>query len=187
MGRLGFAAVFAIILGADAALADPSPYAGSQAREIKALSKAEVSDLLAGRGAGMALPAELNHYPGPRHVLDLADDLDLSAQQEAETQRLFEQMRAEAVPLGEAVVARETELEQMFASSAADEDALRAVVAEAARLRGELRFTHLKYHLAMRRLLRPEQVAAYDAARGYGAGDGSPHESEGHGGGMKHH
>jgi Spy/CpxP family protein refolding chaperone len=91
---------------------------------------------------------------------------------------LFEHMLAEAVPLGEAVVAREAELEQLFASGAANEGTLRALVAEAARLRGELRFTHLKYHLAMRRLLSPEQVAAYDAARGYDAG---------HGGGAHHH
>ena len=50
----------------------PSPYAGQQARQVKALSKAEIEGLLAGRGLGYAKAAELNHYPGPRHVLDLA-------------------------------------------------------------------------------------------------------------------
>ena len=52
-------------------------------------------------------------------------------------------------------------------SGAADGDTLRAVVTETAWLRGELRLTHLNYHLMMRRLLSPEQVAAYDMARGY--------------------
>jgi Spy/CpxP family protein refolding chaperone len=161
----------------------PSPYAGLEGRGIKALPEAEIADLLAGRGAGMALAAELNRYPGPRHVLDLADELGLTPGQEAETRRLFERMRSEAVPLGEALAAKEAELERLFASGAAGEGALRAVVTEAARLRGELRLTHLKYHLTMRRLLSPEQVAAYDAARGYGTGHGAGGR---HGGAHRH-
>ncbi len=150
---------------------------------LDALGDLLLADLLAGRGAGMALPAELNRYPGPKHVLELADELGLSREQEAETRRLFERMRSEAVPLGEALVAKETELGWLFASGAADEDALRAIVTEAARLRGELRLAHLRYHLVMRRLLSPEQVAAYDAARGYSAG----HGASGHHEGAHHH
>jgi Spy/CpxP family protein refolding chaperone len=161
--------------------AGPSPYAGMEGRGIKALSESEIADLLAGRGAGMALPAELNQYPGPRHVLELAAELELSPGQDAETRRLFARMQSEAVTLGEAVIAREAELERLFASGTADEGTLRAAVAETAQLRGELRFTHLKYHLAMRRLLTPAQVAAYDAARGYAPG--SHHGTGGHGAG----
>ena len=181
-GRL-LAAAFVAALGAGSVSAEPSPYAGLEGRGIKALPEAEVADLLAGRGAGMALPAELNRYPGPVHVLELAGQLGLSREQEAETRSLFERMRSEAVPLGEALVAKEAELERLFASGAADEGALRAVVREAARLRGELRLTHLKYHLVMRRLLTSEQVAAYDAARGYSGG----HGASGHHGGAHHH
>jgi Spy/CpxP family protein refolding chaperone len=172
--------IFAAVLVAGAASAEPSPYTGLKARGIKALPEAEVGDLLAGRGAGMALPAELNHYPGPKHALELAARLGLSPEQEAETEGLFARMRAEAVPLGEAVLAREAELERLFASGAADEATLRVLVAEAARVRGELRFTHLKYHLAMKRLLSPAQVAAYDDARGYAAGHGGRHGGQVH-------
>ena len=32
---------------------------------------------------GLALAAELNGYPGPSHVLELADKLELSAEQRA--------------------------------------------------------------------------------------------------------
>ena len=46
-----------------------SPYAGMQARPVKALSDQQIADLKAGRGMGLALPAELNGYPGPSHVL----------------------------------------------------------------------------------------------------------------------
>jgi Spy/CpxP family protein refolding chaperone len=63
-------------------------------------------------------------------------------------------MQAEAMSLGAAIVTREAELDQLFALGTAKEAAVRALVAEIARLRGELRFTHVKYHIAMRRLLQ---------------------------------
>ena len=47
--------------------------------DIKSLSQDEQSALLAGRGMGLARPAELNGYPGPTHVLELAAQLDLNA------------------------------------------------------------------------------------------------------------
>ena len=58
-----------------------TPYAGMKTRTIKALSEKQVSDLNAGRGMGLALAAELNGYPGPSHVLELADKLELSSDQ----------------------------------------------------------------------------------------------------------
>ena len=42
----------------------PSPYAGEQGREIKALSTKDIDDLTQGRGMGLAKAAELNRYPG---------------------------------------------------------------------------------------------------------------------------
>jgi len=48
-----------------------------------------------------------------------------------------------------------------------DEGSLRTAVNEAARLRAELREAHLRAHLATRLVLTPEQVARYDALRGY--------------------
>jgi hypothetical protein len=47
------------------------PYAGLEARSTKALSEKQTADLRAGRGMGLALPAEPNDYPGPDHVLGL--------------------------------------------------------------------------------------------------------------------
>jgi hypothetical protein len=76
----------------------PQPYAGLEGRPIKALSEQQIADLRAGRGMGLALAAELNGYPGPMHVLELADALDLSGQQRAKMQELFAAMKAEAIP-----------------------------------------------------------------------------------------
>jgi dienelactone hydrolase len=47
-----------------------------QARPIKAPSDQQIADLQAGRGMGLALPAELNGYPGPSHLLELSDKLE---------------------------------------------------------------------------------------------------------------
>ena len=52
-----------------------TPYAGLQQRPVKALSDQQLADLRAGRGMGLALAGELNGYPGPLHVIELADQL----------------------------------------------------------------------------------------------------------------
>ena len=94
----------------------PAPYAGQQTREIKALSGDEQADLLAGKGMGLAKAAELNGYPGPAHVLELAGDLALSAEQRARTQAVWQAMDARARALGQQVVDAERELDALFAS-----------------------------------------------------------------------
>ena len=89
--------VFAAAFATSATLAQHAqPYAGQQTRAIKALSDAEVDDLLAGRGAGLARAAELNGYPGPMHVLEHAQALKLTPQQRAATEALMAPMRAAA-------------------------------------------------------------------------------------------
>jgi Spy/CpxP family protein refolding chaperone len=153
----------------------PSPYAAQATVAIKALSPAEVDDLLAGRGMGFAKAAELNHYPGPRHVLDLGEPLALTPGQRVRTERLFAGVQAAAQELGRRLVAAEAGLDALFAAGRADEAALARQVGEVARLQGELRATHLSAHLEMRRILAPEQVALYDRLRGYApAADGAP-------------
>src|ERR1700733_4313505 len=82
-------------------LADnPTPYAGQQDRTIKALSDDDLAGLLKGDGMGFAKAAELNGYPGPKHVLDLADRLNLTAGQRQRVQAIFEKMSLSAKPLG---------------------------------------------------------------------------------------
>lgn len=144
-----------------------TPYAGLEARAVKALSDQQVADLRAGRGMGLAVAAELNGYPGPLHVLQLADHLALTPDQRARTQALFDRMRAEAVPLGERIVAEETALDRLFAERRITPDALAAATARIGAAQGELRATHLRYHLAMMDLLTPDQVGRYIERRGY--------------------
>lgn len=145
------------------------PYAGMEAREVKALSPQEVADLRAGRGMGLALPAELNRYPGPMHVLELADPLRLSAEQRRRMEGLVGAMRAEALPLGERVIEAEGALDRLFATAQATPAAVTEASAAVGAARGSLRAAHLRYHLATRDALTPEQIGRYEELRGYTA------------------
>src|SRR5881227_2554415 len=108
-----------------------TPYAGMQTRPIKALSEQQVADLGAGRGMGLALAAELNGYPGPSHVLELADKLELSADQRGRIKALFDSMKAEAVPLGSKLIEQEADLDKQFATRTVTPESLKAATAAA--------------------------------------------------------
>src|SRR5437764_5080020 len=114
------------------------PYSGLEARPIKALSDQQIADLKAGRGMGMALAAELNGYPGPLHVLELAEPLQLTDEQHQRMRELTEQMKAEAVPAGEKLIARERALDQAFASQSITPVTLSALTAQIGETQGEL-------------------------------------------------
>lgn len=145
-----------------------SPYAGMERRAVKALSDQQISDLKAGRGMGLALPAELNGYPGPLHVLELGDKLDLTADQRAKVQGLFDAMKAETMPIGERIIAGETELDRLFAEKRITPENLKASTASIAATQGELRAAHLRYHLSTLEVLNSHQVQLYGKLRGYG-------------------
>jgi Spy/CpxP family protein refolding chaperone len=139
-----------------------------QTRPIKGLSEQQVADLQAGRGMGLALAAELNGYPGPVHVLDLADNLDLSPDQRAKIQELFASMKQEALPLGSKLIEQEADLDQQFAGHVVTPASLKSATAAIAFTQGELRETHLKYHLSTVAVLTEGQRQRYSQLRGYG-------------------
>ncbi len=146
-----------------------SPYAGMQTRPIKALSNEQVADLKAGRGMGLALSAELNGYPGPAHVLELADKLDLSADQKNRVKQLFDSMKTEAVPLGAKLLAEEMALDQQFAGHSVTPESLKEATMQIGVTQAELRNTHLKYHLQTLQILSSAQMQHYSMLRGYGS------------------
>jgi hypothetical protein len=152
-----------------------SPYAGMQERSIKALSEQQIADLKAGRGMGLALPAELNGYPGPVHVLELSDQLGLSVEQKARVQSLFDSMKAEAVPLGAKLLEQEAALDQQFASRSVTPESLKVATAAIGATQGELRDIHLKYHLQTAQILSAEQMQHYSMLRGYGSDSQTQH------------
>lgn len=144
-----------------------SPYAGLQQRAVKALSNQQVADLRAGRGMGLALAGELNGYPGPSHVLELADQLQLTQEQRQRMQQLFDAMKAEAIPVGEKLIVQESALDREFAEQRITPDALVRLTAQIGDTQGQLRAIHLKYHLTTADLLSMHQQHRYAELRGY--------------------
>ncbi len=162
-----------------------SPYAGQEARGIKALSQDDIEGLLAGAGTpfgGMAKPAELNGYPGPRHVLDAYDagEFQLTNEQHKQIEALYEEMRSEAIELGEKIIDIEKGIDDAFTGKTITNAFLQEKVKESADLYGQLRVVHLKYHLSMVEILTPQQVEKYNELRGYTSGDPCENIPEGH-------
>lgn len=156
---------------------EPSPYMGEELRSIKSLSVHEVQSLLRGDGMGLAKAAELNHFPGPKHVLEVADELELSPSQRAETEALFDEMRRNAKALGEKLVLAESRLDREFETGSVNAKSLDTALSEIGKLRARLRFIHLEAHLQQKRILSPHQVKKYDTVRGY---DRSSHDHRKH-------
>lgn len=171
MTRLPFV-IALLLLAANAAAAqqhqhEQSPYAGLESRDIKSLSQEQIQQLRNGDGMTLALAAELNHYPGPRHVMELAGELALSLRQQDQVRGIEQSMREKAVALGTTIIEKERQLDRAFAKRRITEDELRDLTREIARLEAELRYAHLSAHLDVRRMLTDAQVAKYDELRGY--------------------
>jgi Spy/CpxP family protein refolding chaperone len=182
MSHLSIATLAMLVLSfpAQAQHAPASPYAGWEHRSVKALSDQQIADLRAGRGMGLALPAELNGYPGPVHVLEMGDQLRLTKEQRTRVQELHAAMIAEAIPLGERLIAQETDLERQFATRSVTPASLQAATEEIGATQGALRLAHLRYHLSTLSVLTSEQVRQYGELRGYQAWESPGHGSNRH-------
>ena len=158
---LAFAAITAV---ADhpQRVADPPPL-----WSIKALSSDEISQLERGGGFGHGRAAELNHYPGPGHVLDLADELGLEPDQVARLSAIEARMRAETAPLGARMLEQQRQLETSFARGTAEPDRIHVLSQAMAGTEAELRASHLTAHLEARAVLSGEQLARYEFLQGY--------------------
>lgn len=173
------AAFAALILTAAPVWATDAPYAGMHERGIASLSDADIAALEAGEGWGLALPAELNGWPGPRHVLDMDAALGLTDVQRGQVERLFGLMQAEAQRIGGNYIDAEQALDAAFDDPSLDPVVLAGLVVAATNALGELRMIHLAAHIETRQILTPEQIEMYNTQRGYGAGAHGGHANHG--------
>jgi hypothetical protein len=153
-----------------------SPYREELSSGIRGFTSKEIDDLREGRGMGLAKAAELNGYPGPRHVLDAVDagQFRVSPEQLQRVRQLFDGMSRESRRLGATILEEEQALEAAFRAASIDATELQGRVARIAILQGELRAVHLKTHLETRALLSDHQIERYNQLRGYGdSGAGS--------------
>jgi hypothetical protein len=145
----------------------PSPYAAQIDEPLKALSAEEQSALLDGQGMGLAKAAELNGYPGPKHVLELAEQLALSDDQRRDSRALFERMRTAARREGAALIEAERALDRLYASRAATRERVDEQLHRIEAVRARLRGVHLDAHLEQAALLDPHQLHRYAMLRGH--------------------
>jgi len=147
-----------------------SKYTEQENRIIKSLSPEDVKSLQTGTGdafGGMAKLAELNGYPGPRHVLDLANELKLSNEQEAKITTIYDNMKKKAVDLGQKIVNVEKIANGEFINETITDSQIKQLIFKSSEIYGQLRYAHLSTHLKMLDILSPEQVNLYNNLRGY--------------------
>ena len=147
-----------------------SPYVGQTSRTIKALSDEEVSDYLSGKGMGFAKAAELNGYPGPLHVLELSEQLGLSAAQKERTEAIFARMLDRAKATGKLLVEEERKLDELFAARTISPSVLHQTLDAIASLQRQVREIHLQAHLEEAEVLNEAQALQYWHLRGYAGG-----------------
>lgn len=166
-----------------------SKYVGQEKREIKSLSEQDIEELKKGSGWGLAKAAELNGLPGPKHLLEMKREIELTSDQEKQIKKVYESMNTQAVQLGYELIALERELDSHFANRTIDERILRDLLDRIARTYGELRFIHLSAHLRTPDILSRAQIEQYNKLRGYTTDDPCLNIPEGHDPEMwkKHH
>ena len=140
-----------------------TPAAAEQAAHHACLDQ-ERKALERGEGFGMAMVADRNGYPGPRHVLEWQSELRLSPGQQAAMKAIYDEMNRQAVTQGRHVLRAEEKLGEMFAQNQPEQE-LRAQSARIDSLHANLRWIHLRAHIAARKLLTPEQLTAYHQLR----------------------
>jgi Spy/CpxP family protein refolding chaperone len=146
-------------------------HAGQATPEIKSLSATEVQGYLEGREMGLAKAAELNGYPDPAHVLELATQLQLTPHQRSKAEHLKRSVRV-AARLGHWLVEAERRLNLVFAKGEADDEKITVLVRQIGGLEAEIRLVHLRADIDMRKVLTADQIKKYEQERGMAGAHG---------------
>ena len=158
----------------------PSAYVSLLDSEIRGLDQDTIEGYLTGKGLGQALPAELNGYPGPRHTIDMAEELELTEEQLAQVQALFDDMQSAVIPLGKKYLESVAELELAFREGTITDEYLQSQLENITGIEAQMRYVHLSTHLATIDILNHDQIMQYNMMRGYG--DGMDHAQHQNGG-----
>ncbi len=156
---------------AESASSHVSKYAGQENRNIKSLSHDDIDQLRNGKGWGLAKAAELNGMPGPAHLLEMKEEIQLSEDQKKQVEKLFAEMNEQAIPLGLRLIKLESRLNKSFENRSINKDKLKSLLNAISEIHAELRYVHLSAHLKTPHILTDEQIAQYNSLRGYSSGD----------------
>lgn len=118
-----------------------------------------------GSGAGVAMYADLNGYPGPKHILEMEHQLNLNLGQIRAIETVLDEMSEQARAKGKTIVKKEQELNALFRTGTAELEAVSRLATDIGRLRGELRAIHLTAHIHAKQILTDEQTRRYNELR----------------------
>tara|TARA_B100001939_G_scaffold271114_1_gene238849 strand:- start:490 stop:987 length:498 start_codon:yes stop_codon:yes gene_type:complete len=136
-------------------------------RLIKSLSAKDIEDLTLGNGMGLAKAAELNGYPGPKHVLEMQEQLFLEKEQLTSINQIFEKMKSQAKSQGQILISLEKELNDYFSNTTITNDNLEKTLKKIAEAKSNLRYIHLSAHIKTTEILSNNQIKKYNQLRGY--------------------
>ncbi len=157
-----------------------SKYKGQEHRAIKSLSEEDIQELRSGGGWGLAKAAELNGVPGPVHLLQMKAEIPLTPEQIKKIEELYASMNQKAVRVGTQLIELEGTLNAHFAERTITEEILQNLLEKIGQTRTQLRYVHLATHLKTPAILTSEQIARYNALRGYASDDLCANIPEGH-------
>jgi Spy/CpxP family protein refolding chaperone len=158
---------FSFLLIADEKESHKSNYMGEINRLIKSLSAKDIEDLTLGNGMGLAKAAELNGYPGPKHVLEMQEQLFLEKEQLTSINQIFEEMKSQAKSQGQILISLEKELNDYFSNTTITNDNLEKISKKIAEAKSNLRYIHLSAHIKTTEILSKNQIKKYNQLRGY--------------------
>jgi Spy/CpxP family protein refolding chaperone len=193
------------LLAGPASAQEPAPHSGGQHRMqgqgnqagmqqaggmgggmLGGMNDAEKEALKAGQGLGAGRLAMQAGFPGPRHVLEMGDELELTAAQKERIGTIFGEAKASFAKMGAELVEKEEALEAMFAAGDVDVGDMTKLAAEIGERQGELRAAHLAAHVRTKEALTPAQLEKLSAMSGAHGAMGQGAGGQGMGGQHRH-
>lgn len=126
---------------------------------LSGVSEQEKEMLLKGSGLGAGMIAMMNGYPGPKHVLEMGDELELTAAQRESIGTIYGKVKAESVKLGTELVEKDEALAALFTTGSVSTKDVEKRSREIGELQGRLRAAHLNAHVQTHAELTPAQLA----------------------------
>ena len=144
-----------------------SKYVGEEYRKIKSLSPDDAEELKKRGGWGLAKAAEINGLPVPAHILEMEDKIYLTDKQKKKIQKIYNEMKGEAIALGKQLIRLEMGLNRGFSNRNINQELLENYVREIEKVRAKLMIVHLSTHLQTPNILTNKQIILYNKLRGY--------------------
>jgi Spy/CpxP family protein refolding chaperone len=141
------------------------------------VSAKEKEALLKGAGLGAGMIAMMNGYPGPKHVLEMGDELELTADQRESIGTIYGNVKAESVKYGTELVEKDEALTALFMSGSVSTGEVEKLSREIGELQGRVRAEHLNAHVETFEALTPAQREKLSSMQGMhqmhqGSGEG---------------